>query len=61
MEDIDRRWRKSSHSGNGGECVEVGQTRDLIAVRDTRQDEAGRCSGSPRLRGAGSPIGSSAR
>ena len=41
MEDIDRRWRKSSHSGNGGECVEVGQTRDLIAVRDTRQDEAG--------------------
>ena len=41
MEDIDRRWRKSSYSGNGGECVEVGHARDVIAVRDTRQDEVG--------------------
>ena len=40
MEDIGRRWRKSSYSGNGGECVEVGQARDVIAVRDTRQDGA---------------------
>ena len=30
------RWRTSSYSGaNGGECVEVGQDQDLIAVRDT--------------------------
>jgi len=30
------RWRTSSYSGaNGGECVEVGQHHDLIAVRDT--------------------------
>ena len=31
------RWRKSSYSGaNGGECVEVGQDQDLIAIRDTK-------------------------
>ena len=31
------RWRMSSYSGaNGGECVEVGQDQDLIAVRDTK-------------------------
>ena len=41
MEDIGRRWRKSSYSGNGGECVEVGQAQDVIAVRDTRQDGTG--------------------
>ena len=29
-------WRKASYSGNnGGNCVEVGQTADTIAVRDT--------------------------
>jgi hypothetical protein len=36
MEDLGRDWRKSSFSGNGGECVEVGQVRDAVAVRDTR-------------------------
>ncbi len=41
MEDIDRRWRKSSYSGNGGECVEVGHAQDVIVVRDTSQDQAG--------------------
>ncbi len=35
MEDIGRGWRKSSFSGNGGECVEVGHVDDAIAVRDT--------------------------
>ena len=30
-------WRTSSYSGaNGGECVEVGQDQDLIAIRDTK-------------------------
>ena len=30
-------WRKASHSsGNGGNCVEVGQGGDAVAVRDTR-------------------------
>ena len=29
-------WRKSSYSGNnGGQCVEVGATDRLIAVRDS--------------------------
>lgn len=38
MEDIDRYWRKSSYSGNGGECAEVGTgaDRDAVAVRDTK-------------------------
>ena len=30
-------WRKASYSsGNGGNCVEVGQGNDAVAVRDTR-------------------------
>jgi hypothetical protein len=37
MEDLSQAWRKSSHSGNGGECVEVGRATDgMIMVRDTR-------------------------
>jgi hypothetical protein len=33
----DARWRKSSYSsGNGGDCVEVGQATGMIAVRDTK-------------------------
>jgi len=35
MEDVDLRWRKSSFSGNGGECVEVGSGREVVVVRDT--------------------------
>ncbi len=41
MEAIDPRWRKSSRSGNGGNCVEVGEARRGVLVRDTRQDDAG--------------------
>ena len=37
MEALDPRWRKSSFSGNGGDCVEVGQLHDgVIVVRDTK-------------------------
>jgi hypothetical protein len=36
MEDVGRGWRKSSFSGNGGECVEVGHVQRAIAVRDTK-------------------------
>ena len=38
MEDqIERGWRKSSYSGNGGgDCIEVGHAHDGIAVRDTK-------------------------
>lgn len=36
MNDIES-WRKSSHStGDGGNCVEVGQAAITIAVRDTK-------------------------
>jgi hypothetical protein len=41
MEDIDPRWRKSSYSGNGGNCVEVGEARHGVLVRDTKQDLTG--------------------
>ena len=40
MEAIDPRWRKSSYSDNGGECVEVGEARRGVLVRDT-QDRSG--------------------
>jgi uncharacterized protein DUF397 len=38
MEDkIGGRWRKASYSGNGGgNCVEVGQVRRVVLVRDTK-------------------------
>ena len=36
MEDVGRDWRTSRFSGNGGECVEVGQVRDVVAVRDAK-------------------------
>ena len=39
MESIDRRWRKSSYSGNGGNCVEAGNTGRGVAVRDTTDRE----------------------
>jgi hypothetical protein len=33
---VGARWRKSSYSGNGGgTCVEVGQVRRGVLVRDT--------------------------
>ena len=33
---VDPRWRKASYSGNGGgSCVEVGQARRGVLVRDT--------------------------
>jgi len=37
MEGIDHTWRKSSYSGNGGECVEVARNlRRVVAVRDSK-------------------------
>jgi hypothetical protein len=32
----DRRWRKASYSDNGGNCIEVGEARRGVLVRDTR-------------------------
>jgi Domain of unknown function (DUF397) len=42
MEDLNPGWRTSSHSGNGGECVEVGHADDgMIMVRDTKNRVGG--------------------
>jgi hypothetical protein len=39
---VEARWRKSSYSGNGGgTCVEVGEGRHSVLVRDTKQNGAG--------------------
>jgi hypothetical protein len=36
-------WRTSSYSGNsGGQCVEVGNTAHLIAVRDSKDPDGAR-------------------
>jgi hypothetical protein len=36
MESSDPRWRKSSYSGtSGGSCIELGQSRRGVLVRDT--------------------------
>jgi hypothetical protein len=40
MEAIDTRWRKSSFSGNGGNCVEVSHHGSRVLVRDT-EDKSG--------------------
>ena len=32
----DYRWRTSSHSGQGGSCIEAGQAPGVIVVRDTK-------------------------
>ena len=29
-------WRKSSYSGNSGNCVEVARSADFVAVRDSK-------------------------
>jgi len=38
---IDNLWRKSSYSGNGGQCVEVGEAGSAVAVRDTTNRDGG--------------------
>lgn len=32
-------WRKSTRSGNIGDCVEAGNTSAVVAVRDTKLGE----------------------
>jgi Domain of unknown function (DUF397) len=37
MDDMEKRWRKSSYSGNnGGGCVEAGNTAQHVLVRDSK-------------------------
>ena len=40
MEALDLRWRKSSRSDNGGNCVEVGQAAGSVRVRDAKNSTA---------------------
>ena len=35
------RWRKSSYSGSGNNCVEVAQTMTGCAVRDSKNPDGG--------------------
>jgi len=35
------RWRKSSHSGGGNQCVEVAAVDGAYAVRDSKNPAAG--------------------
>jgi hypothetical protein len=45
VESIDEsRWRKSSYSGNGGNCVEVGHDTRVVMVRDTTDRDGGTLS-----------------
>jgi Domain of unknown function (DUF397) len=39
METLDPRWRKSSYSGNGGDCVEVAGYDNHLMVRDSKNPE----------------------
>lgn len=42
------RWRKSSYSGNtGGDCVEVADLGGQVAVRDSKDLQAGRFAVAP--------------
>lgn len=41
METLDPRWRKTSHSDNGGDCVETANGNGHVLVRDTKQHGRG--------------------
>ncbi|HEX3960807.1 MAG TPA: DUF397 domain-containing protein [Trebonia sp.] len=41
MDGVSAAWRKSSYSGNEGNCVEVGTVPGLVAVRDTKDQASG--------------------
>lgn len=46
------RWRKSSHSGNGGaDCVELARTRREVAARDSKNPGSGMLKFSPDVFG----------
>ncbi|HEX4833958.1 MAG TPA: DUF397 domain-containing protein [Trebonia sp.] len=39
--ELDPRWRKSSYSANGNNCVEAGSTPGSVLIRDTKDDGHG--------------------
>jgi hypothetical protein len=41
MDLVEARWRKSSHSGSEGECVEVAFVPGTAAIRDTKNRTGG--------------------
>ena len=47
-DDLSRaQWRKSSYSGNSGNCVEVAMTDDVIGIRDSKNPDGPVLSFSP--------------
>ncbi|SDK22903.1 protein of unknown function [Actinopolyspora mzabensis] len=48
MTDLSRAtWRTSSRSGNGGNCVEVAMTSEVVGVRDSKDRAAGHFAAAP--------------
>jgi hypothetical protein len=43
----DFQWRKSSHSGNTGNCVEVADAWHAVAVRDSKDPSGPRLAFAP--------------
>lgn len=41
MESTDMNWRKASYSNGGENCVEVGNSRGTLLVRDTTDRDGG--------------------
>jgi hypothetical protein len=40
MDDLSRaQWRKSSYSGNSGNCVEIAALGTVVAVRDSKEPD----------------------
>ncbi|MEV3921160.1 DUF397 domain-containing protein [Actinomadura coerulea] len=40
MDLTDAKWRRSSYSGsNGGNCVELAEVADVVAVRDSKDPD----------------------
>lgn len=44
MDGVEPTWRKSTRSGNSGNCVEVGDSARVVLVRDTQDRDGGMLS-----------------
>ena len=44
---IERHWRKSTYSGNQGDCVEVAVAVEMVGVRDTKNRDSGQLTVAP--------------